>query len=221
MVKLRTLQKIEKVTRRLAFATLGVLPFVRFPKLALGAGLAARRFLPVIGRRAILPIAKRITLKRLAVGTFVAGAALQSPTILGAIKKAPTAPFRLGGRIGREFETRVEKEVRKEPKGAVQKALEIGGITGIVGAGALIGAKALKRRKVREVFKAEVPTPLLAAPLAAPALPVRAEVVPATITPAIATPGAVTEKPKKRKKISTPRERGLSPVFINQIQISN
>ncbi len=185
-----------------------------FTTALVGAGLAA----PKLALQAIkggIPVAGKFLFgspKRALITTAAAGILQASPIVRKTAFKTISDPTAGGRAIGGFIERTIGKEVRRKPKGAVQKALELGGAGGLVAAGAVLGIKALKKRK--GAITQAVPL------LAAPALPLQAQVVPATIIPAIATPGAVKEKPKKAKRIRS-QKAGLSPVFINQIQISN
>jgi len=190
-----------------------------------GLGLAVARFAPriiPIARRAV-PFARRaiskITVKRAIIGSLIFGAALESPSIRQALKKTPTAPFKVGKAIGAKFETAVEREVKERPKGKVRKALEIGGIAGIAGAGAVLGARALRARARRERDIAVLPSEASVIPAlrAGPIVP--APGIGAAPQKAIITPAAI-EVPKKKKR-PIKRQQRVSPLIINQIQIDN
>lgn len=214
MVTLRErLLKIEKFTRVAAIGALGIAGLAAFPA-AIAPLLTAGKFL----------IKKPLT--RIVLPTILAGAAIESPQIRQALKKTPTAPFVLGKVLGAEFETRVEKEKRKEPKGKVQKALEIGGLGAIAGVGAILATKEIKKRlkKRKEKIPVSVTPPTVItefpAPVGTALVPSTAGALPIGALPAaIEVPAAIKEpiKRKARRKVAMP---SLNPVFVNQIQIS-
>lgn len=183
-------------------------------------GLATRfapRIIPFIGKAFKFIAAKPI--KRFVVPSIVTGAALESPAIREALKKAPTAPIQLGKKFG----TVLEAEITKERKPLVRKALEIGGIAGVTGAAAIIGARELRKRRRRK--RKERRRELAALPLAeTPLLPSVAKAaaivpLPAGAAPLAEAPIGAVKEPIRRKRIK--REvPSLQPVFINQIQIS-
>ena len=185
--------------------------FFLAPALVALGGLAIRlapRIIPVIKA-----VAKKITIKRAVVGLVVTGAALESPALRKALVKTPTAPFKVGKVIGAKFETAIEKEIKKKPKGKVQKALEIGGIAGIATAATIVGVKALKKRKEKVIAALPVPIAEIPALAAAPITPVPIGKAPMK---AIVTPAAVEVPTVKKRAV----RRRVSPLVINQIQIS-
>jgi len=146
-------------------------------------------------------------------GSFLAG----TPTARKALVKIPTQLPKIAIEKGRQFETAITKEKIKEPKGKVAKALEVGGAAGLVAAGTVLAAKAIKKRKrEKEAVIAQLPKPVPAIPAIA-ALPVTPEgVVGKEPMKAIIAPAAV-EEPKPRKRAVKPQ---AVPSIINQIQIS-
>jgi len=209
VVKIQTLRKVEKITRATTFGVLGLLPFVRFPKLAL-------RALPLLGRVVKFIAAKPFKrgLVPLAVTAFVTG----SPTARETLFRSPITTFKTVKGLGEKFE---EKIVGEEPESPIGKALKVGGTAGLTAAALLLLTKELKRRK--EDKDPAPPTPFIpTTPVADTALvPAPAGSLPAGALPAaIVAPGAVVEKPKKARA-SRRRAAVQQPFFINQIQISN
>lgn len=118
---------------------------------AIGARAAtlAPRLLPLTAKVVKFFAAKPI--KRIALPLVAIPFLKASPTALKTAIRGPKGLTEIGTKLGTEFETRVEKQVVKEPKGAVQKALEVGGVAGIAGAAAILGAKKLRERRAREI----------------------------------------------------------------------
>jgi len=211
------------------------------------AGLALRG-LPLLARARpfILPALRKITKPFIGVirtplaligGSFL----LKSPTARKAIITAPSSLTELGGTLGTQFETSLEKE----PKESKLRKIAGLGLIGVGIAGAGLGLREVIRRRTRiagetarerrarrreELREARLAaTPVAATPL----LPVSEEIptgaVPTAVEPltpsgpsplAVETTGAVkptvSRKPRKKKELSFLN----APVFVNQIQVT-
>lgn len=190
-----------------------------------GIGLLAARFAP-----RIIPLATRAIrffaakpLKRVVAPIAITGFVAGAPTAREALFRSPVSLFKTTKRAGQRFETALEEEAKKQPKGAVQKALEIGGIAGIAAAGGIIAARKIRRqRAIAGVAAVTVPS-LAIPPTVSQLVPAQAGALPAGQLPAaIEVPTAVREpvKVKRKAPIRKPTP-SLNPVFINQIQVSN
>lgn len=199
-----------------------------FPLLA-GLALRAGPFVLPFARKAISFIARK-PIKRFVIPSILGGALITSPTVRETALKAPTAPLTLGKKIGAVIEERKERK----PRGIVAKAAEVALPAGIIAGAVVLGARELrKRRRIegetprqrrarRREELAVLPvaaTPLLPSVAEPPKDTVTAQVQPISpVTPTFESVAAPKE-PKKVKRIR--KEKVVTPLVINQIQIEN
>ena len=140
-----------------------------------------------------------------------------SPTARKTLLTAPKSLIETGQIAGAKFETAVEAD--REPDSGISKALKIGGTAGLIAAGAILAKRAIKKKAAASAIAASPVQQSVARSV---------ETLPSTAQAPLLSGGGITPigavtpvKSKVLKPRRAAQKRRESPVFINQIQISN